>query len=137
MGKHHLELPREVSTVRARIDHWRDSRQKQSRMPAELWSAAAALAVEHGIHRISQALRLSYDSLKTRVVQLESKQAPAGSPSSGFVEVQGLSVTHGVEQGTVEVEVSDRDGERMKVSVCGRGDVDVVSMVEGFWQRRR
>ena len=136
MGRRYLELPAEVGEVRSEIEGWRQNRQKRSPMPARLWSAAAALAKVHGIYRISQALRLSYESLKIRVKSLSGDEVESRPGLSGFVEVGGMSLLQPVEQGSVEVEVSGQRGERMVIRARGCREADVVSMVNGFWGRR-
>ena len=56
---------------------------------------------------------------------------------SGFVEVGGMSFLQPAEQGSVEVEVFGQRGERMVIRAKGCSEVDVVSMVNGFWSRGR
>ena len=137
MGKRHLELPAEVGEVRCEIEQWRQNRQKRTPMPARLWSAAAALAQAHGIYRISQALRLSYESLKNRVKgSIESEGEPRQS-LSGFVEIGGVTLVRSVDQSSVEVEMFGRGGERMVIRAKGCTEVDVASMVNGFWSCNR
>jgi hypothetical protein len=137
MGRRWLELPAEVGEVRGEIEKWREHRQKRSPMPARLWSAAAALAKVHGIYRISRALRLSYESLKNRVERLHGDEGESRGELSGFVEVGAMGFLPPTERGSVEVEVFGRGGERMVVRARGCPEVDVVSMVNGFWSRGR
>ena len=137
MGRRRLELPTEVGEMRCEIEKWRQNRQKRSPMPARLWSAAAALARVHGVYRISQALRLSYESLKNRVERLDRNQGESRAELSGFVEVGTMDFLHSAEGGSVEVEVFGRGGERMVIRAQGCTEVDVVSMVNGFWRRNR
>jgi hypothetical protein len=138
MGKHHFELPAEVHEVRSEIEQWRQNRQKRSPMPARLWSAAAELAQAHGIYRISQALRLSYESLKKRMIGSNHTEGETRrQSSSGFVEVGGMSLVRTVEHSSVEVEMFGRDGERMVIRAKGCTEVDFASMVDGFWSRNR
>jgi hypothetical protein len=137
MGRRWLELPAEVGEVRCEIEEWRRNRQKRSPMPARLWSAAAALAHTHGVYRISQALRLSYESLKNRVKRLSGDEEESGPGLSGFVEVGEMSLLRPSEEASVEVEVMGQRGERMVIRAKGCKEVDVVSMVNGFWSRVR
>jgi hypothetical protein len=137
MGRRYWELPAEVVEVRSEIEGWRQNRQKRSPMPARLWGAAAALAKIHGIYRISQALRLSYESLKSRVKSLSGDEVESRAGLSGFVEVGGMSFLQAAEQGSVEVEVFGQRGERMVIRAKGCRGLDVVSMVNGFWSRAR
>ena len=85
MGKRQAELPESVGQVRSEIEMWRQVRRKRSPMPARLWDAATSLAEVHGIYRISQALRLSYDSLKSRVKRSAQSTVTSISEKSSCV----------------------------------------------------
>jgi hypothetical protein len=102
-----------------------------------LWRAAAALAHTHGVYRVSQALRLSYESLKNRVKSLSGDEEESRPGLAGFVEVGEMSLLHPVDRVSVEVEVLGQRGERMVIRAKGCKEVDVVSMVTGFWSRAR
>lgn len=137
MGRRRLELPAEVGEVACEIEKWREHRQKRSPMPARLWGAAAALAKAHGVYRISRALHLSYDSLKNRVERLGGDEGESRAELSGFVEVGAMGFLQSAERRSVEVELLGRGGERMVIRAQGCPEVDVVSMVTGFWSRDR
>jgi hypothetical protein len=53
-----------VEEVGARLEEWRQSRQKGAAIPDELWSAAIELARRDGLGRTATALRLDYGKLK-------------------------------------------------------------------------
>ena len=135
MGKSRGELPEAVGRVRTEIETWRRIRKKRSPMPVRLWNAATELAQQHGVYRISQALRLSYESLRSKVKSSGRDAATARPPSSGFVEIGGVGLIPSVASSSVEVEMFKPDGSRMAIRVSGCSDVDVASMLEGFWGR--
>jgi hypothetical protein len=55
---------REIERVRRRIEQWRRKRAKRTRMPEELWAAAAALAREHGLYAAAHGLRCTFALLQ-------------------------------------------------------------------------
>ena len=139
MTRRQRELPAEVGEVGQLIERWRGAREKQSAMPADLWAAAAQLAVKHGVHRISKAFRLSYESLKRRTVEMLPGGSGARGGGSGFVELGAPppSVVPSAQGGNLELEVCDGEGQRMAIRLQGCSEVDVVSMVDSFWRRGR
>lgn len=128
-------LSAEVKEIGSQIALWRSSREKQSAMPPELWTAAAGLAQRYGINPVARALRLSYDSLKRRVLDLDRSRQAQSAGAMGFVELDQFKIGSATDCGVVEVEVCDRDGQRMTIRLTGRSDVDVTSMVSAFWRR--
>jgi len=129
MGRPRGELPEAIGRVRKEIEKWRRTRTKRSPMPARLWERATELAKTHGAYRSSQALGLSYDSLRSRM-----KSSKESSETTGFVELGGGELIHAGSP-CVEVEMSKADGSRMTVRVSGLSGSDVISIVEGFWSR--
>ena len=74
-----VELQRE-------LDEYRRSQQRRAKLPESIWEAAAALAREHGVYAVTQALRLDYMGLKKRVGGDVASQRPANSKPV-FVEL--------------------------------------------------
>ena len=137
MTRRGLELPREVGEVGSQIERWRRERPKRSPMPAKLWDAAAGLARRHGVYRISQALQLSYESLRNRVLSLGRDDGGHSAGRSGFVELERMGFVQTTEQIGMEVEVSNKAGEKMMIRVKGSKEVELVSMLEAFWSKGR
>jgi hypothetical protein len=125
-------LPEEVEAVRQRIEDWRRTRVKRTRMPEELWQAAAALARTHGAWAISQALRVRHDGLQSRIdTAPESDRTPAAK----FIEV-GTRAGR-TDRGDTTVELTRPDGTRLTVRVAGGRGFDVDALVAAFCQPRR
>jgi hypothetical protein len=61
------ELSVGLEQLRRRFERYRWTRKVRTRIPAELWDAAAKTAGRFGIHRTCEALRLNYYDLKKRV----------------------------------------------------------------------
>lgn len=135
MARRRKALPGKVGELKGRIEHWRQTRKKQTAMPEELWFEAAALARQHGVYRISQALSVNYSNLRKRVEgSREPQREEAGS--RGFVEVdpQELSGPCGIKQTVLEL--SRADGTRLVVQMSGPEDVDVLGLAEIVMCRR-
>ena len=128
-------LPRVVEAVQERIELWRRAREKRTRMPEDLWEAAAAVAAEHGLWFVSRALRVNYESLKRRVGSVPEEEHGRGGAS--FVEVPaGSFVGQGVSPTTV-LELSSGDGAKLTMRFDGHDALDVPALAAAFWQRDR
>ena len=60
-------IERDLEGVRERFESWRETRKRGARIPAELWHAAVSLFPRYSVNRISRALRLGYEDLRSRV----------------------------------------------------------------------
>ena len=134
------EIPAGVSKVRARIEHWRKTRAKRSPMPEPLWDAAVALAKAHGVHRMSEALRVSYDSLKARVARGPKGRtggSVADKPPAQFVELKAAppGPTAAPQSGAV-VELVDAKGTKLIIRMDPGADFDLPALVRAFQNRR-
>lgn len=140
MGKRKSEkLPPNAAKVRRRIETWRRTREKRTRMPEELWSAAVEVAQAYGVHAMSRGLRVRYESLKQRVVEAETAAARSSRQGDGdteLVEVTPTWVGTGVSAQCI-VELHEPGGARMRIRLPEVGAIDVAAFVEAFWNRRR
>jgi hypothetical protein len=100
-------------------------------MPEELWRAAAEVARLEGLYSTSRALRVEYSRLKQRVTS--NKIMARATTDSSFVEL-GVSQLCGACRTVVEL--SGRDGDRMRVEVTGTPTVDVVGLAQAFLSQR-
>ena len=130
-------LPAGVEVVRQRIEHWRRTREKRTRMPEALWEAAASVAQEHGLWAVSRALRVNYESLKSRVGRTRRGASRGGGGSSRFVEVNAGQLIGLSERAGTVVELSAADGARLTVRLEGREPLDVLALADAFWERGR
>lgn len=135
-------LDPKLEAVRDQFEHWRRTRKKRSPIPEALWEAAAALATEHGIHRVAKALGLNYPDLKRRVChgdalarRVEAAVAPKSSATmlaQTFVEVDlGPSLA----PAPCVVEMEHPGGVKMKISLRGLGGADLAALVQAFGSR--
>ena len=127
--KRRSSVPAEVRGVRRRIEHWRKTRKKRSRMPEDLWAAAAGLARVYGVYPMAQALSVNYQSLKKRM----GESARAGG--TGFVELDPRQVVTSLDAAATVVELVDGDGAKLTIRFPGSGDVDILGLLSDFWRR--
>lgn len=130
-------LAADIERVRAQIEEWRQTRERRTRMPEELWEAAAALAREHGSWAVSRALRVRHDGLKRRVAETD---ADAASAAAGFVDLGSISSSvASAPSGSPEavVELTQADGTRLTVRLPSRAAIDLRALVDAFCGTRR
>lgn len=88
------EMPAPVAALSRRIEKWRTKRaHRATPMPISLWTEAAVLSQQFGVHRISRYLGLGYNKLKQQALQREvadSRSRPFSRAS--FVELSGLEI---------------------------------------------
>src|ERR1700731_4873250 len=85
----------DVEGLRRRFEEFRSQHQRRTRLPEELWRAAAEIAEKHGINLVCRCLRLDSNSLKKwmgkGVNGLRPKHARkkrlAMTPTATFVEL--------------------------------------------------
>jgi hypothetical protein len=74
-----------LEEAKARFGEWRQNRRGKARIPAELWSAAVAVAQKEGVNRTARALHVAWDDLKRRMAISGEVARQPGSPT--FVEL--------------------------------------------------
>lgn len=124
--------PVAVERLAGRIAQWRLTRARRSAMPADLWSAATALAALHGVYRVARALRVNYDTLNRRVVETRVVGPTPPSGAAGFVELPtpGLGAVE-APRGAM-VEVMDGVGARLVLRWSAEVAVDAAAIVSAF-----
>jgi hypothetical protein len=106
-------------------------------MPGELWEAAVAAARDHGIWAVSRALRVNYESLRSRVEGKPRTGRGEASGAVGFVELDGARALGAPEREAATVELSRPDGARLTMRLEGRGALDLLGLAEAFWRSSR
>jgi len=99
-------------------------------MPEPLWEAAVAAAREDGVWRVSRALGVNYQSLRSRVEGLAGEERGGANGVPGFVELDGVLGVSGREATTLEL--SRPDGSRLTIRLEGRGGLDLPTLAEAF-----
>jgi hypothetical protein len=63
----------DLEEAKARFGEWRQNRRGKARIPAELWSAAVAVARKEGLNRTARELHVAWDDLKRRMEEASPK----------------------------------------------------------------
>ncbi len=90
----------QIERVSQKIEEWRRTRLRRTRMPDELWHAAVAVARKHGVYATARDLRISYDGLKSRLAAAAKPRNRQAQPT--FVEL-GPAVAFGATGSVVEL----------------------------------
>lgn len=131
-------LPGRVEAVRRRIEHWRETREKRTRMPEGLWGAAVSVAHKHGLWAVSRALRLNYECLKGRCARAKGVVSVGGGErSTGFVELNASEFVKSRDGVETVVELSGADGAKLMIRRGGSEAIDVAALADAFWRRGR
>ena len=123
-----MPLPPGFMKVRERFDRWRDTRAPRSQIPEQLWRAAAKLCRDTSINKISMALHLNHTALKEWVEAAVNNTPSGKEPRPTFVEVHQPPAP-----AECVVEMENARGAKLRVSIRGRGDIDLVALGNAFW----
>ena len=78
-------LSPEVQSLQRRLTQWLARRPRaRAQIPESSWAEAVVLARRHGVGATARALRLTYESLQTRVGRTTSTTS---TPAATFVEI--------------------------------------------------
>ncbi|MCP4549211.1 MAG: hypothetical protein GY835_22385, partial [bacterium] len=66
MQQHQDSSPDRLSDVRRQFERWRKGRRRGTRIPEDLWQAAADVGRQVGVSKTAQELRLDYYTLRRR-----------------------------------------------------------------------
>jgi len=127
-------LPARLEKARDRFEAWRKSREKRSAIPERLWRLAARLAQDFGVHPVAKALRVNYERLHRRVGTKAAKAQRPRRPRSQFVE---LPAGPPVFSPACVLELEKPSGAKMRISLQGVGDGDLVSLTSAFLSTER
>ncbi len=119
------QLPADIERVRDHFEQWRSQRRRGERIPSRLWEEAAEAASRHGVHAVSQTLRLNYSALKRRVESAGGGRTEAAA----FVELNDMLAA---ERAGCVVELEKGNGTRMRICVRDAAAVDWFRMKEAF-----
>jgi hypothetical protein len=86
MSRSAIVVPVGMRKIYRGLERWRKSQTGRAPIPDALWKAAAEIALEHGVSRTAQILRLQYDKLKRMSGGRHSKDNALVHPPK-FVEL--------------------------------------------------
>ena len=126
----------EVEQVRRRFAEWRSTHAVRSRLPEELWAAAAELVQRDGIDATARALDVDKPSLRKWAERLQSQRRARRAPPKrrrnampAFVELLA-SGSSGATSCLVEVE-SPRGG-KLRLEVKGIATSQLAELIRAF-----
>ncbi len=130
-------LPEDLASAQRRIDKWRAGNDRRRLIPEPVWTEAVDLARAYNVHRVSKAMRLSYEKLRERVEAKgsnggkskarASRTKPSVDAAPQFVELSAPALT------PVGVSVELTDGNGRCVTIRGAGHTEVLSIVAAFY----
>lgn len=123
----------DLAALQRQVSGWRRAQRGRSRIPEDVWAAAAALARSQGVSRVARALHLDYHELRRRCSKGAGDSSKA-SVSPTFVEVQ-LEPSLSVPAGRWRIELQDGAAARLTIEI-GNEIPALVAVVEAFWKRR-
>ena len=132
-------IPEDLEQLRRRFEEFRNGQSGRSRLPEELWGAAAELAKHYGTHQTARALRLEYMALRKRVENQGTPKAKrktaarrkvAAPPSfMEFVAPGAKPVTSCV------VEVESKEGAKLRLELKSVATTELADLIRAFANR--
>lgn len=126
----------DVEELRKRFEEFRSQHQRRTRLPEELWRAAADIAERRGMNLVCRCLRLDANSLKKwmgKGVSPRPKYArrkrSAMTPAAAFVELL-TPATHVAASCVIEVE-SQRGG-KLRLELKGIATSEIAQLIHSF-----
>jgi hypothetical protein len=123
-------LPPDLAAARTRINKWRSSGRTRRPIPDDVWEMAVELVPAHGVYRVSRALRLRYDKLKTQAKTRRSARRPRSRTKPAFVQVAAPTPAMPGQHIECLVELTDKNGHHM--AIRSSAAVDVARLVATF-----
>ena len=122
-----------LKEVKQLFKTWRASRKPKTRIPEELWDAAAALVNQYSIHQISRALQLNHTALKEQVAARTQEKSVITAQNACFLE---LPPPQSPPLSECLIEMENRQGEKMRMHFTGEVSLDLFALSQNFWARR-
>lgn len=133
LGKQSIQQPT-FEDVTLLFKNWRATRKhKRSRIPDELWEAAAALSDQYTLHQISTTLRLNHTALKDQVASRALEKNTTNVQQACFLELPSPQPSPASE---CLIEMKNRHGEKMRMHFAGEVSLDLFALSQNFWARR-
>jgi hypothetical protein len=127
----------DLEELRKRFEDFRSQHQTRTRLPEELWRAAAEIAERRGMNLVCRRLRLDANSLKKWMGKGVSgprrkyarRKRPVMTPPAAFVELL-TSATHAAASCVIEVE-SQRGG-KLRLELKGIATSEIAQLIHSF-----
>jgi hypothetical protein len=127
----------DVEELRKRFEEFRSQHQRRTRLPEELWRAAAEIAGRRGMNLVCRCLRLDANSLKKWMGKGVSGPRPkqarrkrlAMTPTASFMEL--LTPATGVAASCI-IEVESQRGGKLRLELKGVATSEIAQLIHGF-----
>jgi hypothetical protein len=127
----------DLEELRKRFEEFRNQHQTRTRLPEELWRAAAEIAERRGINQVCRGLRLDANSLKKWLgkgvdgakPKYARKKRPAVMPTAAFVEL--LTPATQVAASCV-IEVESQRGGKLRLELKGIATSEIAQLIHSF-----
>ena len=130
-----------MQKVLRRFERWRSAHTGRLPIPQRLWTAAVALAGEHGVFHTAKVLRLDYSKLKqllessgagvvTRAAGVKSRRIRSEAPPA-FMELLASPTAGTVSE--CQIELEGRRG-KMRIHWKGTAAPDLGGLGRAFWE---
>jgi len=128
-----LSLPPGLGEVRDQFEDWRRTRKnRREPIPGRLWEAAVKLADSYSINSISKTLRLSYSDLKHHVHEQSATDNVEAIAAAEFID---LGCSRNFFESECIVEMQDACGLKMKMSVRGKAEFNLLQLAKAFIEK--
>jgi hypothetical protein len=125
-------LPEPIRQLQEQLNQFRLTHARRSKLPEPLWTAAAALAREHGIYAVAHPLRLDYVGLKKRLAEapVAARKTRKGTTSKpAFIELSAPR-RPAIEEGAIEFESAR--GDKMRIPLRATEDRDWTKLLRAW-----
>ncbi|MEA3362253.1 MAG: hypothetical protein U9Q61_03165 [Thermodesulfobacteriota bacterium] len=119
-----------LKSVKQKFKDWRDTRKHRSRIPDELWEAAASLSGQYSVHYISKTLRVNHSALRDRVAARSMHENMEGQTC--FFE---LPPPASLPIAECLVEMENSQGDKMRMHFAGEVNLDLLALGQDFWRK--
>lgn len=127
----------DLGVLQRQLSEWRQRQSGRSRLPAEVWDAAAVLTERYRPSTVARTLGLSYPKLR-RTMRQRPAAVPTAHPPQGFVELKWCPPT-GPDVWSEPVgwaELRDGSGRILRL-YTGRDPECWMALSEAFWRASR
>ena len=127
----------DVEALRKRFEDFRSQHEKRTRLPEELWRAAAEIAERRGMNLVCRCLRLDANSLKKwmgkGVKEPRRRQAikkhQRMAPPAAFVEL--LTPASRIAASCI-IEVESQHGGKLRLELKGIATSEIAQLIHSF-----
>ena len=123
-----------LSEVRHDFELWRASRRFGTRIPEQLWQAAAEVSRDVGVSKTARELCLDYYALRERAESVPEKRPAGQTPQErGFLEIP-LCAAPSPE---CVLEIDDGRGARLRLELRGATPAHLETLTRTLWSLAR